>query len=94
MSLEFFNVIDDKKTLHSIDDPDLAILDDEIFSIFNQRYDNLIDLYSDFRLHGNHLEYLEELLKTKSQKSIAAKKLYDFIDYCLKNEITLKVRGD
>lgn len=93
MGLEFYNVAT-KEKVYKIDTGDLVHFENT-FELFNDKYDNLIDIYGDFRLYSNHLEFLTYLLRKNKTSLIDSKEeLLRVISHCLENHITLFVVGD
>ncbi len=57
MSLTFTEIENPKNILYTIADADIQCFEN-IINKFNQKYNELFDIYSDFRLYGNHIDYL------------------------------------
>ncbi|MPT36239.1 MAG: hypothetical protein E2604_14420 [Flavobacterium sp.] len=94
MGLEFYNVEDTGEILFIINDKNFSSLEKNIISLFNEKYNNLIDLYSDFRLYENHLKYLSELLNNIEKRTPIEDDFLDNINHCLNNKLVLLVKGN
>lgn len=60
MAVLFVEAEDRENILFKIQD-DKIFLFEKIIDDFNSKYNDLFDIYSDFRLYENHIQYLSEL---------------------------------
>jgi len=90
MGLEFYN-LETGENLFIIIDNEISNFD-TYFNVFNKKYNDLIDIYGDFRLHKNHLEFLKELISNTVSMELVG--FRDMIDMCIQADITITVNGD
>lgn len=77
MSIHFYNIKDKKNPVFCISDDDISDYV-TLFDLFNFKYDDLFDLYGDFCLYKNHIDFLiHEIIKNK----LLNKKLSDFLNF-------------
>lgn len=60
MALLFVDV-EDRRNIHFEIQDDEIFLFEKIIDDFNSKYNDLFDIYSDFRLYESHIQYLSEL---------------------------------
>jgi len=88
MGLEFYN-IETGENLFIIMDNEISNFD-SYFNVFNEKYNDFIDIYGDFRLHKNHLEFLKGLISN----AVMMVKFGNMIDMCIQEDITIIVKGN
>lgn len=92
MGLDIYS--ENKQKLLGIIDEDILYLENNMISTFNTKYNNLFDLYSDFRLYKNHQEYLLELLKPLKNKPKIILQLIELLNVSTGNDTVLIFIGD
>ena len=93
MGLEFTG-INNQHIRYIIHDKWLYYFETKYFDVFNEKYNNLIDLFGTFRLEINHLQYLQILLENDPVKPEIAKEFLIFITQCINENTVLKAYGD
>lgn len=92
MGLEFYT-IETKEQLFQINDSEMKCFE-EVFDTFNAKYNDLIDLYGDFKLYSNHLEFLKNAIEASQSKENVLLDFSTVINKCLLQNVTLIVKGD
>lgn len=92
MGLEFYNT-DTKEQVFQINDSEMKYFE-ATFDAFNAKYNDLIDLYGDFRLYSNHLEFLKVMIESAHVKETILLDFSFMIKKCLLEDVTLIVKGD
>lgn len=90
MSVNFLDIDNKSQILFNISDSEFSKFEN-IIKIFNKKYDNLFDIYDDFRLYQNHINYLIELLE---QQNVKEDLFYRFLLMAKNNNKTLLVIGN
>lgn len=90
MSVNFLDIDNKNQILFNISDSEFSKFEN-IIKIFNNKYDNLFDIYGDFRLYQNHINYLIELLE---QQNVKEDLFYRFLLMAKNNNKTLLVIGN
>jgi|GEM_PF-2232053 len=90
MAVNFLDIENRTQILFNISDFEFSNFEN-IIKIFNNKYDDLFDIYGDFRLYQNHINYLIELLE---QQSIKKDLFYRFLLTAKNNNKTLLVIGN
>lgn len=93
MSLDFTNTYN-KEILFSIQNECLNYFEKAYFDLFNKKYNDLIDLYGDFRLEINHLNYLKTIIEEDHNKPDITKQFILFLANCINNNTVLKAYGN
>jgi hypothetical protein len=92
MGLEIYNLETKDKVFH-ISDADMNHFE-AIFDIFNLKYNDLIDLYGDFRLYVNHQEFLKDAIESIHIKENVLIEFINVLNKCLSQDVVLLVKGD
>ena len=92
MGLEIYS--EDKQKMLDITDEDTLYLENNVLETFNNKYNNLFDLYSDFRLYKNHQEHLLLLLNSLKIKPKIILQFEELLNVCVRNNTVLIVIGN
>lgn len=92
MGLEISNIETKDKVFH-ISDADMKHFE-TIFNIFNSKYNDLIDLYGDFRLYANHQDFLKDAIESIHTKENILVEFINVLNKCLLQDVVLLVKGD
>ncbi|KPH14068.1 hypothetical protein [Chryseobacterium sp. ERMR1:04] len=94
MAINFLDIENRNIILFSIADSDNLYYNDLIES-FNKKYNNLFDIYNDFRFYKNHINELIELIEIERKKeNFNLEKFYNFLLNIQQNNKTLLIIGN
>ena len=95
MALDFYNIEDVRRSslLLSISEYEMNNIE-KIFDGFNLKFGNYFDQYRDTRLYKNHIIELKEIAKSISPRERTSDILIDFLEDCLKSDVSLLIICD
>jgi hypothetical protein len=92
MAIQFYDINNKDRIIFEIIENNYNLFF-KIIEKFNERYNYLFDLYGDFRLHTNHIDFLiDEIKKEKSTKIFG--EFLTFLEMANLNKINIYVVGD